>query len=296
MSLIDMRLVSKNYSPLIEDIRPDNLMIGQKVIWNNDGREFLGKIIGIDNRKITLKLEKRWMHRTKITVNWRFLRLVNDNSDIHQSKDVQNQERIKTLRNVVEKTTNWKWSPEKKLTDQEIDQLINECKKTYEILQLYFEEFETAKEKVHILIRKLTDEQDICVKHGIPETKLPPRYQQPENPVIVHRGRRRKNVEHRKKLQEVRNETRSLLVALLHAAGNEGVSSDEVIAALCGMNPGQDDTLPITQHRIMGMLSAFSRRKEAELTEYGKWRATLSLQVGEHSGMIANEQDSKESE
>ena len=290
MSNFEYHKMANIYSPLIEDVLPDKIKVGQLALWKNDGREYLGRVVEVDNRKITLKLQKRWMHRTKITVNWRFIQIVPEGYSL-KSKVVQsNDNRIDELRKVVEFKTKRKWVPEQKIPDSQIETYISECKNTYENLLLYIEEFETAKEKVQILIKKLNDEQDLCLKHGIPESKLPPRYQAVDNTVIIHRGRRKKNMDHRKKLQDVREETRTLLSALLIASGSLGVTSDEVVSSLCGMTSSSMLDLPLTSHRIMGMLSAFSRRKEAEMVDFGRWRATEKLLSASRSGTMSDKQ------
>lgn len=288
MSNLEQYKLSNTYSPLIEDVLPDRIQTGQLALWKNDGREYLGRVIHVDNRKVTLKLQKKWMNRIKITVNWRFIQIVPEGYVLRTEIGKLDNNRIDELRKVVELKTKRRWIPEQKLPNSQIESYISECKNTYDNLMFYIEEFETAKEKVQILIKKLNDEQDMCLKYGIPESKLPPRYQSVDNTVIIHRGRRKKNMEHRRKLQDVREETRTLLSALLIASGSLGVTSDEVVSSLCGMTSSSLLDLPLTSHRIMGMLSAFSRRKEAEMIGFGRWRATEKLLLVSRSGTLSD--------
>lgn len=76
----------------------------------------------------------------------------------------------------------------------------------------------------------------------------------------------RKIADRKQHLSVVRDRSRALLTALLIAAGDEGATSEEIVATLCIGH--------VTPHRIMGTLSAFSRARQAILQPNGRWKAT----------------------
>lgn len=247
----------------LSDRRPTPDAVGLRVFCTADGRVVHGRITAVRNRHCHVQLEKRWNGRTKIILDWSVLRIAEDQSTPKPPQKGVNKERIDALRQSVEDRLallpDLHLSPEETtliaILHDQWSALLDEC-----------QSLEEQQEHIGNKIIALHASYETCILQGIAERHLPPR-------IDSSRKNRRKQPDQKRKLRTVREQTRQLLTALLLSAGTQGVSSDEVIAALCST----EGELPITQHRIMGMLSALSRRGEATLVGSSKWAATGTL-------------------
>lgn len=261
-----------------EDQTPSPDCVGKRVYWVAESERHYGTITEIRGKHVTLRLEKRWNHRIKLTMNWMYLRIAADqNIPQPAARASADAGRIDALRKSVVEAT--RKSPHHIAHYNEIDahQMAVTCMATHQTLQEYLKNYELMRITIHDLAKELNQQYDQCISYGVDPSRLPPKVETLREYEIRPQGRRHKNIEQKRKLSAVRTQTRKLLVALLIAAGEQGVTSEEVVAALCGIGTDDSNELPVTQHRVMGMLSAFSRRQEAEMIGSNRWRATSNL-------------------
>ena len=231
------------------DTMPDQTSIGVRVWCLGEGKQWYGRITGISGRYCTVQLEKRWAGKTRITIHWESLRIAEDQNTPPPRRKGIDPKRIAELQEAVETMMSRPPPPSEEeqaaivLLRQEHDDILEDIKML---------------EELHDQVSTLVDNYERRRIDG-----HPPGIDMP----FTKRARRKTDV--RSHLKDVRGETRQVLSCLLKAAGEQGVSSEEVTAVLC--------TEQITSHRIMGMLSALSRRGEAELGPTGKWHATAIL-------------------
>lgn len=247
----------------LSDRRPTPEAVGLRVYCTADGRVVHGRITAVHNRHCHVQLEKRWNGRTRIILDWSVLRIAEDQSTPKPPQKGINKERVDALRQSVEDRL--ALLPDLHLSPEETT-LIASLHDQWSTLLDECQSLEEQQEHIGNRIVALHASYEACILQGIAERHLPPR-------IDSSRKNRRKQPDQKRRLRTVREQTRQLLTALLLSAGSQGVSSDEVIAALCST----DGDLPITQHRIMGMLSALSRRGEATLIGSSKWAATGKL-------------------
>ena len=102
---------------------------------------------------------------------------------------------------------------------------------------------------------------------------------------------RKESKEKKKNLASIRSATRFVLTNLLIAAGEEGLSSEDIVYTITKTFEENAESRPdlITSHRIMGMLSSLSRRKEAENIDGKKWKATEKLNSQQKSFLLYEE-------
>lgn len=252
---------------------PDQSVVGMRVYWIVDNEARYGIITDVQHKNVTVKLERRWNHRIKVTLNWRMVRIAT--SQEHRLLSVRekiDQKKVDALKQAVMLAT--KKAPDylTHYNDYDAKILIDNAHATSDTLHEYIASVEVMKITIENLAQELDSQIDKALAYGIRIERLPDR------PEIDNKSRRKRSDDTKKKLSHVREQTRDLLVSLLVAAGQEGATSEEVVATLC--NLPHTSELPITQHRVMGMLSAFSRRGEAELFPPNKWRATAKLLQG----------------
>jgi hypothetical protein len=242
---------------------------------------YYGRVLSIQNKNVTLQLERRWNHRTKVTVNWTYVRVArNQETPPPPEKAAVDTKRIDSLRSKVFEATHRRHHITH-YNEEDAKRMVDTCNATYDILQEYLQNFDAMRLRIHGLLTEMHDQRERCVAYGVDHSLLPPRVDSVKEIEVRTQGRKQKNADQKRKLTEVREKTRELLVALLLAADDTGVSSDEVVAALCGLTREDRGGLSITQHRVMGMLSAFSRRQEAEMIGQNRWRATEMLKTNE---------------
>lgn len=255
-----------------QDDIPDPSVVGKRVYWAVDDEARYGTIVSVQHKNIVVRLEKRWNHRATITLTWRAVRLaLSQSPQIQAPRTSLDPERINTLRDQVTAIAIKKPTHLTHYNELDAQHLIQAAHATDSILKEYASSIEMMKSAIHRVSAELEQRIDEAIGYGIDPAYLPDR------PIWDNKSKRKKNDDVKRRLTHVREQTRSLLVALLVAAGSDGVTSEEVVAVLCNL-PRTGD-LPITQHRVMGMLSAFSRRAEAHLLPSGKWCATSKLEA-----------------
>lgn len=273
---MDKKLPTIYHSVYEQDTIPDPSIVGSRVYWVVDNEARYGVIAEVNHKNVVVKLEKRWNHRVKVILNWRMVRMAaSQEQNLPPQKGKIDPVRIEALKVAVLAAT--RRSPEHLTHYNDIDarQLIETAHATSETLKEYINSIEVMRITIQNLAQELEDQIDKALTYGIDPNRLPSR------PEIDGRSRRKKNDDIKRKLSHVREHTRDLLVSLLLAADEDGATSEEVVATLCSLpHPSE---LPITQHRVMGMLSAFSRRGEAQLIPPNKWKATNKLILSQGS-------------
>lgn len=228
------------------DNRPDVVRsIGLRVWAIGDGKQWFGRIISINGRHCVVQLETRWGGRSKITIDWESLKVAEDQTTPPPKRRGIDRQRVDALKEAVTKRMS---KPPPPTAEEEEYQHILSIE--HEELINEMERIETLLDELRLRVKIFHD------RGGMPRIEIPP----PK--------KTRKRGDSKAKLRDVRDETRVLLVSLLIEAGDIGVSSEEVVAVLCS---GE-----ITSHRVMGMLSALSRRGEATC-QTGKWKKTERL-------------------
>ena len=269
----------QSVSPFVEDNGAMNSAIGLRAYWYADGRYIYGRVQKVTGKTVTLTLEQRWSNRLRITVNWQYVWVADSQETPTRVRQVgPDPMRIASLRQVVAETTQKKKHHITHYNDTDAQSMTSTYIATYENLESYISNIELMKKRVQDLVVDLNEQYRNCSMYGIDMSSLPRLQELQDGQDFKLPGRSAANMEQKRKLSIARERTRELLVALLTAAGDHGVTSEEVIATIGGMGE-EKNSLPITQHRIMGMLSSLSRRKEAEMVDMNRWRATALLQM-----------------
>jgi len=261
---------------MLSDRHPKAENIGKRVYFVSESTRVYGRITAISGRNVSIKLETRWNYRTKITMNWTHLRISTDQSEKKiKVANENNEERIQQLRSYVQKATG-----RVEITAETAEKLavaVHAYQEMHESLIQQLRQLENIKTQIRENAEKTKAKHQECLMLGASEHSLLPMVDFETEYGLARKGKRQKNMEQKRKLQTIREETRKMLAALLIAAGDQGVTSTEVIASICSMSPLFEGNMAVTQHRVMGMLSAFSRRQEAELTNSNRWKATNAL-------------------
>lgn len=274
---MDRLVPHRKAGPFVHEGTPLDTCVGLRVAFLVEGVIRYGRVTAVQGRNLSIDLEKRWNHRARVIINWFQVRIADEQiSPAPEEKFVVDPQRINALRQKVFDTTR-SLHGLSHYNDTDALQLSDTCHSIYETLHEYLQNFEAMRVRIRSLVQEFHDSIDRSVAYGIDPGLIPPRVESIRDVDVKIQGRRQKGGEARRRLTQARERTRDLLVALLHAAGEEGVTSEEVVAALCGIGAEEKNGLPITQHRVMGMLSALSRRGEAEMIPQNKWRATKEL-------------------
>jgi len=288
------KLPSKLYSPLFEDRNPDpEKLIGKRIAWFPNGKQLFGHVLRVYNKHVLISLEKKWMKRTRWTVNWTNLYFApNVDADVQQKEEQSRKEnellRIKGIQDHMEKIAKFYKEHETQKYPYENSQS--------KYAQKYIEErnnYQNCLEELNILKNTLlqihnalTVLHEECIKKGIEPENIP------ELPVISDgvffekkTVEKKKLKEKKKELMSIRSTTRFMLINILIASGEEGLNSEDIIKTIIhtAKNTNQKEYEIITSHRIMGMLSALSRRKEAESIDGKKWKATEFLRENQET-------------
>lgn len=239
------------------DAAPTSDAVGLRVGMVIDGQLRYGRVTYVDGRKVRVQFERKLGNRHSITVNWEGLRIAKEQTTPPPPppRPHVDPERIAHLRAIIDSQL----PPHFEDTDRH--DMEHSALALYTALQEHIRELDIMRQRIHALVTDYNDHRERCLAMGIRST--PP-------PIEVIRDievRATKKLADRKRhLSSLRDRSRAVLGALLVAAGEEGATSEEIIATLC---IGQ-----ITPHRIMGTLSAFSRARQAILQPNGRWKAT----------------------
>ena len=267
---------SAHGTSMISDRHPKAENIGKRVYFVSESARVYGIITAITGRNVSIKLESRWNYRTKIIMNWMHLRISIDQSEKKpRIANEHNEERIQQLRSYVQKATG-----RIEITAETAAKLavaVHAYQEMHESLVQQLRQLENIKAQIRENAEKTQAKHQECLMLGASTHALIPMMDFEGEYGLAKKGKRQKNMEQKRKLHMIREETRKMLAALLIAAGDQGATSTEVIASICSMSPLFEGNMVVTQHRVMGMLSAFSRRQEAELTNSNRWKATDAL-------------------
>lgn len=249
------RLPSVQYGPF-DDV-PDPVIIGQRVAFPSDHQWIYGRVLAVNGRRVTLALEKRWGSRHQITMHWEQLRIADDQNSPPPapSRPPFSPERVEYLRSKLAALLPSHHDSADKAS------LHSTAVALHEQLQDHLEALSAMRSRIHSLAASFAEARDLALASGV--SHVPPAVETIRDVDV----RFAKRPERNRHLAVVRSQTRTVLDALLVAAGTEGVSSEEVVAVLC--------TGAVSPHRIMGMLSAFSRKQYAVLQPNGKWRLSV---------------------
>lgn len=256
-------LPSVDTGPL--DALPTKDGIGVRVCFQSEGTLHYGTVLTVSQRFVTVALERRWGHRTSVTLNWSAVRIAETQTAPAPPppKPVIDPERVAMLKQSVQAAIR-RPSHISHFNPTDAATLRATCQSMHTTLHEYLRNFEAMRTRIHQIVKDFHESREQCVAYGLHD--LPPPVDTIRDIEVRLSPRRGRNGDHRRQLTLVREHARELLVSLLTHAADEGVSSEEVVAVLC------DDE--VTPHRIMGMLSALSRRGEARLGPNGKWKAT----------------------
>lgn len=287
------KLPYKYFCSLPEDRSPDaEEIIGKNIVWIIDGKPHYGHVISVENKNVRILLEKKWMRRSKWTVNWREILLAPNGSESNLSKNLerenQKNKKIEQIKIHMEKLMKYSKSEEinvnEELKNSENGELFSYFLEEMRIYNELLEELETTRATVVETQEKLMNIRKRCIDSGISQDQMP----EISKVSITQKSREKeytKKISRDKKriLVNIRIKTRFLLANLLLAVGKEGIESEKIIETISfalSKNPEYSSN-SITGHRIMGMLSAFSRRGEAESLAKNKWRATEKLMISQ---------------
>ena len=287
------KLPYKYFCSLPEDRSPDaEEIIGKNIVWIIDGKPHYGHVISVENKNVRILLEKKWMRRSKWTVNWREILLAPNGSESNLSKNLerenQKNKKIEEIKIHMEKLMKYSKSEEinvnEELKNSENGELFSYFLEEMRIYNELLEELETTRATVIETQEKLMDIRKRCIDSGISQNQMP----EISKVSITQKSREKeytKKISRDKKriLVNIRIKTRFLLANLLLAVGKDGIESEKIIETISfalSKNPEYSSN-SITGHRIMGMLSAFSRRGEAESLAKNKWRATEKLIISQ---------------
>lgn len=236
------------------DATPHRDAIGTRVAFQVDGSILFGRIKDIQGRTISIALEKRWGHRHTVALNWQHVFIADSQETPPPAppRPAVDPERIALLQAKLRDTL----PPH--LDDNDKGEMERSALRLFEAVQEHLRVLDVTRQRVFTLITEYNDHRERCSAMGI--RTIPP-------PIDIIRDIevRTPRPDRKRHLSSVRDTSRTLLTALLLAAGEEGVTSEEIVATLC--------TGVVTPHRIMGTLSAFSRAKQAVLQLNGRWKA-----------------------
>ena len=220
------------------DAIPHQEVIGTRVAFHADGSVLFGRIKDVQGRHVILALEKRWGHRHTITLNWQHV-LIADSQETPPAPPVRpavDPERITFLQAKLRDTL----PPH--LDEHDKGDMERSAHRLYEGIQEHLRVLNGIRQQVFSLISEYNDHRERCITMGV--RTIPPAID-----VVRDIEVRTPRPDRKRHLSSVRDTSRTLLTALLLAAGEEGVTSEEIVATLC--------TGVVTPHRIMGTLSSF---------------------------------------
>ena len=273
---------------LFSDINPefDNLLpLGTKIMFPFDEKLIFGTVLSVSGRNATVSLEEEVSGQNVITVNWSILRLADDKyrnleEKERNIKDEETRKRTEKIKIFVQSLR--KNMSEENSTDEVFfhDTIpVSEFIEKQKILIDYVDQMNSIKNIIVDIYNELKLSKNDLIKQGILEQDLPELPNISEEILHLSRSYRKKqNDQIRKKLASVRSITRTLLVKALLHAGQEGLTSEQIVVSICDEHePSQSSPKDITPHRVMGMLSALSRNKQVFLNENNFWVATEKI-------------------
>lgn len=281
-----IKLLKTPQGGMIEDINPENnIDADQYVCAVIDNKNLYGYIQKIQNRNVTIKLDSPWMRRKYITVNWTYLRKAsiyekNKEELTKKNMELSKEQKIETIKNnIIQKNTEF-FNINKTTGDVKADLSRDE------------EDFFEQNKKIQFIlcnIDKLIDSFNVeknkiikikeqCEASGSSLETISALNQIIENVACSRTPKSLKNItkDNKRRLSTVRDTTKNLLRMVLVESGEQGIDSDSIIKIILLLqnefNTFGKTALEITPHRIMGMLSSFSRKKQAFLSDENVWK------------------------
>lgn len=292
------KIPAKLYSPLKEDMNPDSEnLIGKRIVWVSGNNNLFGRVLRVYNKHVLISLEKKWMKRVRWTVNWTHLYLVpeEDTEKIEKEKLLREKakaEKMEELQDHMKKIIKYHSVaiPSKVIVDNEQQKYAENLLREYSLFKEYVEEFQVLKFSLLSMYADIKILYQKCIDNGISKDNIPDIPMSIEVLLDINKNAisKKANKEKRKNLNNVRSATRFMLTNLLVAAGEDGLTSEDIIETIekTFHEDSKDESCAITSHRIMGMLSSLSRRKEAESIDGKKWRATEKLNFQQRSFFV----------
>lgn len=278
-------LQSHHVPAFVSDASPDRkLSIGKRVKISLDGKLLFGTVTEVFHKNVSIKLEKKWMKRNSITMNWAEVRIAGDHEK--DSNEGKREIEIEKRKQNISRVKNAISSIDALLSNQhQSDSLSPEVRDFNCMLEEFFDDLQRLndlKKQLHEKSKMLLEIRKQYIETGIDSSMFS------EIPDVESKGFHSINYERtrqirakKRELQIIRDFTRKILVGVLLASGENGMESRDIIQTIAEMklDSSSDNEMltKITPHRIMGMLSSLSRKKESELIEHNRWRATASL-------------------
>lgn len=280
-----INLLKNPQGGMIEDMNPEkNIDNDEYVCAIIDNKKLYGRIQKIENRNVTIKLDHPWMRRKYIIVNWTYLRKVNIDQKNKEEETKKNLEIIKenkveTLKSIILKNNaNYFFIKDKTIGD--VKNFTQEERAFFEKndeIKIILNKIEDLTEKLIVEKTYIQKQKNICEATGSSKEKLELFEEIIESINIYKTSKTSKNIikDNKKKLSNIRDVTRELLTMVLESAGQEGIDSENIIKIIMDLQKEiftrNLNILEVTPHRIMGMLSSFSRKKHAFLNEDNMW-------------------------
>lgn len=274
---------------MIEDINPEtNIDTNEYVCAIIDNKKLYGHIQKIENRNVTIKLDNPWMRRKYIIVNWTYLRKVNidqknKEEEAKKNLEILKENKVEKLKSIIlKKNADYFFVDNKMLGD--VKNLTQEEKAFFEKndeIKIIINRIDDLTERLILEKSNMQKQKNICETAGSSKEKLELFEEIIENINIYKTSKTSKNIikDNKKKLSSIRDVTRELLGMVLEAAGQEGIDSENIIKIIMDLQKEilkkNINILEVTPHRIMGMLSSFSRKKHAFLNEDNMWSIAI---------------------
>ena len=281
-----MKLLKNPQGGMIEDINPEkNIDSNQYVCAIIDNKKLYGYIQKIENRNVTIKLDSPWMRRKYITVNWTYLKKANiyekNKEELTKiTMELSKEQKIETIKNNVIQnnieffSSNNAHGVAKTDLSKDEEEFVEQNKKIQSILY----NIDQLTDYLNIEKNKIIKIKELCEINGSSKETIYLFDQIIENILCAKTPKSLKNItkDNKKRLSNVRDITKNLLKMVLVESGQDGIDSDIIIKIILLLqsefNNFGTTTLEITPHRIMGMLSSFSRKKQAFLSDENVWK------------------------
>lgn len=267
------------------DQNPSSVIaIGTRVAVYLDGKYLQGFVKNVENRQVTVRLERKWMRKTEITVNWMIVAPLSEKflSDLKEKESLLEKRKMSKVQELQDFIENL-GAPNM----ENLRQVAHLSLPMFEKYQYLHKKLTGKIDSIEKMRKDILDDHDElslfrteCVDNGILENSL--FFLPVLSEDIVNSSRiqaKKHNLDQKNKLYYVREKTRYLLVSLLIKSSPNGIESEHIVSAICGSSTQNDanSSMKITPHRVMGMLSALSRKNEAKLLDTNCWVATKKL-------------------
>ena len=300
--LLELKQIpAKLYTPLKEDMNPDSEnLVGKRVVWVSGNTNLFGRVLRVYNKHVLISLEKKWMKRIRWTVNWTHLylapeedmeRIQREKTNRENEKNIKMEELHEHMKKIIKfHEISISKNP---VTTNEQQNVAETLLREHLLFKEYMEEFYVLRISLISMYSEIKILYDKCLEMGINKENIPdiPSLGNFLSDTKKNISSKKESKEKKKNLASIRSATRFVLTNLLIAAGEEGLSSEDIVYTITKTFEENAESRPdlITSHRIMGMLSSLSRRKEAENIDGKKWKATEKLNSQQKSFLLYEE-------